>query len=125
MTPTAQIQDLQDLPQHDQPIADVTRRGLAIYRDRLQAVLEPEHADRVVAIRLDSGDYTVANSSPDALRAMRRVHPSGLLFLYTIGPASDLGLARRMSGLSAGARRGDPRLSLQKATLITELDDKA
>lgn len=108
MTPPTQTQ-----PQHDptlqdqygQPIDDVTQRGLAIYRDRLQAVLEPEHADEVVAIHLDSGDYAVADSSPEALRAMRRVHPSGLLFLYTIGPASDVGLARRMSGLGVGARR--------------------
>lgn len=108
MSPPTQTQPQSDRSLQDQcgqPIDDVTRRGLAIYRDRLQAILEPTHADRVVAIHLDSGDYRVADSSPDALRAMRRVHPSGLLFLYTIGPASDVGLARRMSGLGVGARR--------------------
>ena len=83
----------------------MTRRGLAIYRDRLQAILEPAHADRVVAIHLDRGDSTVADSSPDALRAMRCVRPSRLLFLCTIGPASDVGLARRLSGLGTGAQR--------------------
>ena len=106
MTTTAHTQatlDQQLCDQYGRLVDDVTRRGLAIYRDRLQALLEPDHADDVVAIHLDTEDYTVAPSSPEALRAMRRVHPSGLLFLYTIGPASDVGLARRMSGLGAGA----------------------
>ena len=103
---TAQAPHAQELrDQYGRPIDDVTRRGLAIYRDRLQSLLEPDHADDVVAIHLDTQDYVVAPSSPEALRAMRRVHPSGLLFLYTIGPASDHGLARRMSGLGAGAQR--------------------
>lgn len=59
----------------------------------------------VVTIHVESGDHTVAASSPKARRAMRRTHPSGLLLLYTVGPAEDYGLARRMAGLSLGARR--------------------
>ncbi len=88
-----------------QPLTDVTERGLAIYESRLKALLEPDHLGEVVAIHVDSGEYTVATSSPDALRAMRRLQPSGLLFLYTIGPSEDLGLARRMSGLATGTQR--------------------
>ncbi|MDQ2800993.1 MAG: hypothetical protein M3Y13_15275 [Armatimonadota bacterium] len=91
--------------QYGQPLDDVTIRGLAIYEERLKEILEPEHTGEVVAIHIDSGDHTVADSSPEALRAMRRQHPSGLLFLYTIGPATDYGLARRMAGLGTGARR--------------------
>jgi hypothetical protein len=91
--------------QYGQPLADVTERGLAIYESQLKALLEPDHLGEVVAIHVDSGEYAVAVSSPDALRAMRRLQPSGLLFLYTIGPAEDLGLARRMSGLATGTAR--------------------
>ncbi len=83
--------------QYGQPLADVTERGLAIYESRLKAILEPDHLGEVVAIHVDTGEYAVAASSPDALRAMRRLQPSGLLFLYTIGPAEYLGLARQMS----------------------------
>lgn len=96
------------MPTQDQfgrPLDDVTRRGLEIYWDRLKPLLEPTHNGEVVAIHIDTGDHVVADSSPEALRAMRRVHPAGLLFLYTIGPAEDHGLARRMSGLGAGAVR--------------------
>ena len=90
--------------QYGQPLDDVTLRGLAIYETRLRTLLEPEHTGEVVAIHVDTGDYAVAVSSPDALRAMRRIHPSGLLFLYTIGPCTDHGLARRMAGLGMGIR---------------------
>jgi hypothetical protein len=91
--------------QYGQPLDDVTRRGLTIYQERLQAILEPDHTGEVVAIHIDTGDHTVAPSSPEALRAMRRIHPAGLLFLYTIGPCEDYGLARRMAGLGTGAGR--------------------
>ncbi len=91
--------------QYGQPLDEVTRRGLKIYEEKLKPLLEPEHFGEVVAIHVDTGDYRVAASSPEAMRAMRRVHPSGLLFLYTIGPAQDHGLARRMMGLGTGTER--------------------
>ncbi len=90
--------------QYGQPLDDVTRRGLAIYETRLGPLLESAHAGEVVAIHVDSGDYAVAPSSPEALRAMRRMRPAGLLFLYTIGVATDHSLARRMAGLGTEAR---------------------
>lgn len=95
--------DRPTVDQYGQPLDEVTLRGLAIYESRLKGVLEPEHSGEVVAIHIDSGNYTVAPSSPEALRAMRRMHPSGLLFLYTIGPSTDYGLARRMTGLGIEA----------------------
>ena len=91
--------------QYGQPLTDVTQRGLAIYESRLKTLLEPDHFGEVIAIHVDTSEYAVADSSPDALRAMRRLQPSGLLFLYTIGPAEDLGPARRMSGLATGTQR--------------------
>lgn len=88
--------------QYGQSLNDITQRGLAIYETRLKALLEPGHNDEVVAIHLDSEEYAAADSSPEAMRAIRRVQPHGLLFLYTIGLSSDYGLARRMSGLGTG-----------------------
>lgn len=82
--------------QYGQLLYDVTRRGLEIYEGRLKPLLEPDHLGEVVAIHVDSGDHAVAASSPEAMRAMRRIHPSGLLFLYAIGPSPDYGLARHM-----------------------------
>lgn len=93
---------------HDQfgrPLDEVTQRGLEIYNGRLKSLLEPAQNGRVVAIHVDTGDYVVADSSPEALRAMRKIHPTGLLFRYTIGPAEDYGLARRMAGIKSGTLR--------------------
>ena len=93
------------LDQYGQPLDDTALRGLTIYEERLKAALEPSHSGEVVAIHIETGDHVVAPNSPGAMRAMRRLHPSGLLFLYTIGLAEDQGMARRMSGLMTGAWR--------------------
>lgn len=88
--------------QHGRPIDEVTRRGLEIYEGQLRALLEPEHNGDAVAIHVDTGDYAIAPNTPEAMRALRKTHPTGLLFLYTIGPSDDYGLARRMMGLTPG-----------------------
>jgi len=93
---------LEQRDQYGQPLDAVARRGLEIYEGRLKPLLEPEHSGEVVAIHVETGDHAVAASSPEAMRAMRWVHPSGLLFLYTIEPAHDHSLARRMMGLQSG-----------------------
>ena len=74
---TPQITVQQD--QYGQPLADVTERGSAIYKSRFKALLEPDHLGEVVAIHVDTGEYAVAASSPNALRAVRRLQPSGLI----------------------------------------------
>jgi len=96
---------LEQRDQYGQPLDAVARRGLEIYEGKLKTLLEPEHFGEVVAIHVDSSDYAVAPSSPEAMRAMRRVHPSGLLFLYTVEPAQDCSLARPMMGLGTGTER--------------------
>jgi len=76
----------------------VTRRGMEIYENRLKSKLEPEFNGQSVAIHIGSGDYEVADSSGNAMRAIRKRYPSGPLLLRTIGTVSDFGLAARMSG---------------------------
>lgn len=77
---------------------DVTRRGLAIYEEQLRKTVERQHLGKVVAIHVDTGDYVVAEESPDAMRAMMARHPEGQMFIRRIGPptASDLRLATRV-----------------------------
>jgi hypothetical protein len=77
---------------------DVVERGLAIYNSRLRQILEPGQAGKSVAIHIDSGDYLVEDYSGAAMRAMRKIHPTGQLLLHTIGVTSDAGIESRMSG---------------------------
>jgi hypothetical protein len=71
---------------HEQQLDDVTRHGLAIYEERLKETLEREYMGKVVAIHPDTGDYVVADESPEAMRAMRVRQPEGLMYIRRIGP---------------------------------------
>jgi hypothetical protein len=56
-----------------------------IYAERLQAVLEPEHRNRFVAIEPESGDYFLADTFDEAVRSARAKHPSRLTHTIRIG----------------------------------------
>ncbi len=71
----------------------LTNRGLAIYEEKLKPILEPEFDKKYVAIHVDTGDYEVANSSGDAMRAMRKRHLEGRLVIMRIGNEPEWGLA--------------------------------
>jgi hypothetical protein len=77
---------------------DVARRGLAIYEAQLKPLLEPDYNGQIVAIHVESGDHAVARFSGQAVRAIRKRHPTGQLLVRTIGKAMDYGLAHRMRG---------------------------
>ena len=83
---------------------DVARRGRALYEAKLKAVLEPEYNNRFVAIHPDSGEYAVANSTGNAMRAIRQSRPQGRLYLTKIGPEPEYGLAARILGSEAVAK---------------------
>ena len=76
--------------------SDVARRGRALYEANLKAVLEPEYNNRFVAIHPDSGEYAVADSTGNAMRAIRKTRPQGRLYLTKIGPEPEYGLAARL-----------------------------
>jgi hypothetical protein len=63
----------------------VIERVKRIYADRLQAVLEPQHPYRFVAIEPDSGDYFLADSFDDAVKSATTKHPSRLTHTIRIG----------------------------------------
>lgn len=87
-------------------VDELTQRGLAIYNHKLKAVLEPEYNNQFIAIHADSEDYTIADSTGNAMRAMRKIHATGRLLLMKIGPEPEYGLAARIlaSDMIAGSR---------------------
>jgi guanylate kinase len=82
----------------------LTRLGLEIYDTKLKPILEPEHNGETVAIHVDTGNYALARNSPDAMRAIRKKYPTGLVVNVLVGPDQMDQLARRM--LAARAEHG-------------------
>ena len=77
--------------EYPRPLSEVTLRALALYRDTLQAELEPEQIGRGLAIHPDSGDYVVADTPTHAGHAMRVRHPEGGTVTIRIGvPVDDI-----------------------------------
>lgn len=84
-------------PLSDDEMEHLHAQALALYEDKLKAILEPEFLGQVVAIHPESGEYAVARNSPNAMRAMRARHIDGFLLLLDIGPvAGDDTLTLRM-----------------------------
>ena len=84
---------------------DVAQRGRALYENKLKAVLEPEYNNRFVAIHPDSGEYVVADSTGNAMRAIRKSRPQGRLYLTKIGPEPEYGLTARILVADMMARK--------------------
>jgi hypothetical protein len=74
---------------YPRPPSEITLRALALYRERLQAELEPEQIGRGLAIHPDSGDYLVADTPTHAGHAMRVRHPEGGTVTLRIGLQPD------------------------------------
>lgn len=83
---------------------EAARRGRALYESKLKGMLEPHENNRFVAIHPDSEEYVVADSTGDAMRALRKTRPQGRLYLTKIGPEPEYGLAARilMTDMMAG-----------------------
>ena len=78
---------------------ELGEKGMAIYEHHLKAVLEPAYNRQFVAIHLDSGDYEVAGTSGNAMRAIRKKHPrDGRLFIRKIGDEPEYQLSARILG---------------------------
>jgi hypothetical protein len=73
----------------------VAEQGSAIY-ESLRHALEPRFDGQFVAIHIQSGDYTMDHSTASAMRAIRRSHDEGPLYLRKIGSEPEYGLASRL-----------------------------
>ena len=77
-------------------LKELLELGMAIYENKLKAILEPQFNGKFVAIHVDTGDYTVGRSSGDAMRTMHKLHPDSRLLVHKIGPEPEYGLAARI-----------------------------
>jgi hypothetical protein len=83
--------------QNFEQVDDVAVKGIAIYNERLKTVLEPEHNNEYLVIRVDNGDYAIAKRRSDAGKIMRIRHGiDGRLLAMRIGPEPEYGLAARL-----------------------------
>lgn len=74
---------------------EVIGKGSAIY-EQLRPSFEPILDGQFVAIHIQSGDYATAQSTASAMRAIRKLHNGGPLFLRKIGSEPEYGLAARL-----------------------------
>ncbi len=95
----------------------LSNQGLAIYDEKLKAILEPEFDKKYVAIHVDTEDYVVADSSGDAMRAIRKRRPEGFLLMMRIGNEPEWGLAARILAgeMAAGRINFDQILSKSRS----------
>lgn len=63
----------------------VIERAKRVYADRLQAVLEPQHQNRFVAIEPESGEYFLGDTFDEAVKSAAARHPSRLSHTIRIG----------------------------------------
>ena len=92
--------------EYPRPLSDITLRALILYRETLQAELEPEQIGRGLAIHPASGDYLVAETPTHAGHAMRLRHPEGGTVTLRIGLLPDPALLTRLG--SEHSREGKP-----------------
>jgi hypothetical protein len=63
----------------------VIARAKRLYAEQLQAVLEPQHRDRFVAIEPESGEYFLGDTFDEAVQLARAKYPSRLSHTIRIG----------------------------------------
>jgi hypothetical protein len=68
-----------------QEIELFVERAKQIYRDKLAAILEPEHTGEIVAIAPKSGDYFLGTNEIDATHRARDAGLIGPLYFLRVG----------------------------------------
>ena len=80
----------------------LSEAGKRVYKEKLQAILEPEHIGEFVAIEPDSGRYFLGDTGANALITARDAMPNSLFYLARVGyPA-----ANKIGGRSLKTRLG-------------------
>lgn len=69
--------------QRPQSWTEFDRRGEAILRE-LQKTLLPVHADEIIAIDVESGDYYLGKTRHEAIAAFRQHHPDRVAFMIRV-----------------------------------------
>jgi hypothetical protein len=63
--------------------AEFDRKGDAILKE-LQKTLLPEHANAMIAIDVESGDYCLGETSREAWTALRERHPDRVAYVSRV-----------------------------------------
>jgi hypothetical protein len=66
---------------------EIAEAGERIYDEKYRAQYEAEHMGKFVAININSGHATLADTPEEALREAKAADPSGLLHLIRVGSA--------------------------------------
>lgn len=74
----------------DQIITDydldfLEEEGERIYHERLKFVLEPQYKGRIIAIEVENGDYSMADTVGDALRNAKAKYPDKIFYVKRVG----------------------------------------
>jgi hypothetical protein len=64
---------------------DIAQRGEAIYQQRYQEELEKSSNGKFVAINVNTGEASIADTSDEAVRIALEKDPSGLFHLMRVG----------------------------------------
>jgi hypothetical protein len=78
---------------------EIARRGDEIYERDLRAKLEPDQVGMIVAIDINTGQHSVAETSLATSRDLRSRQPDAVVWLVRIGH-------RALHRLGIGSRRG-------------------
>ncbi len=76
---------------------DLIREGKAIYQERLEHLLEPDHAGKYVAIEPESGDYYLGRTMSEAYEQASAAHPEKRFYLARVGSRSAVSFKHRAS----------------------------
>jgi len=72
----------------------VIDRAKRLYAECLQALLEPDHLNRFVAIEPESGEFFLADTFDEAVKSAREKHPSRLTHTIRVGHGAAFHLGR-------------------------------
>ena len=67
------------------PDCEIVERGKAIYREQLQAILEPSQRGRFVAIDVETVAYEVADETMNAMDQLQERVPEAQIWVERIG----------------------------------------
>ncbi len=68
----------------------VADKGRELYRDKIQAIVEPEHKGKFLVVDIESGDYALDADEAVALSNLEARRPEGVFYLLKIGYRASL-----------------------------------
>ena len=72
------------IPTH-RTVEETASLGDEIYERDIRTHIEPEHVGEVIAIDVDSGDYSLADSASAAAKHLRERRPEAEVWLMRVG----------------------------------------